>query len=308
MVEGLLVVDKPEGPTSFDVVARLRRALATREVGHTGTLDPLARGVVVVLVGRYTKLASVLTDHDKRYVARVEFGASTTTDDREGDVVAEADASVVDALEEGAVRAALPAFVGALDQVPPAYAAIKVNGEKLYEKARRGEVVTPAPRKVVVHGLELLGWEVETARGDDGRARRTALIGVHCGKGTYVRALARDLGRAVGVPAHLGGLLRTVSGAWTLADAVALEAVTPASPPRLRVGREALRGLDIVDVDEQAARALGQGRRVRVTATPDVREGVAVACLGEALVALVRCAPHPDGTDLTVVRGLAPSR
>lgn len=281
---GLLVVDKPEGPTSFDVVARARRALGVRAIGHTGTLDPLASGVLVLLTGSWTRLANQLTSDEKRYRATVSFGRSTTTDDREGATVESGDAS---ALDEGRVRSALTGLRGAQQQVPPAFSAIHVDGERAYDKARRGEAVEMAPRDVVIHELDLVQWRPPDA-----------IVDVRCSKGTYVRSLARDLGRAVRVPAHLGALRRTAAGPWTLDDAVPMTLLDDPAAARaaLRGGTAALRGVTLVPIDETTARALRQGKRV-ANDLPDT--SAAVAHHGEELVAIVAA----EGGSLRVLRG-----
>lgn len=284
--EGVLLVDKPEGPTSHDVIAQLRRALGTRTLGHAGTLDPMATGLLVVVAGRYTRLSQYLTGADKRYLAEVTFGARTTTDDRLGEPLEEGDPS---ALDEATIRNVLERFRGTQQQVPPAYSAIQVGGERLYEKARRGEEVNVPPREVTIHELELLGWE-------PGRAR----LSVHCSKGTYIRSLARDLGEAVGVPAHLSSLRRTGSGAFTLEEARPLstlleEGVAFAS---LKKGPSSLPGMAMVEVSPEDAGDLLEGRAVR---RPDaVMDEVAVAHIGERLIAIVR----PNGRELQPARAL----
>jgi tRNA pseudouridine55 synthase len=279
--EGVLLVDKPVGPTSHDVVGRVRRALGTRRVGHAGTLDPLASGLLVVLVGRYTKLSSHLTGADKAYEALVRFGARTTTDDAEGDVVESADPS---GLDEAAVRAAVAARVGEQDQVPPAYSAVQIDGERLYARARRGEEVEAPPRRVTVRSAELTSWTPPTAH-----------IEVECSKGTYIRSLARDLGVDVGVPAHLAGLRRTRSGAYDLTDAVKLEDI---ATERLLIGPEAVRGIARVDVDDEAAERLKQGQAVPTA--HELRGEIALAVHDGQLLALV----HQDKGALRVTRGL----
>jgi tRNA pseudouridine55 synthase len=281
---GLLLVDKPEGPTSFDVIAKLRGALGTRAIGHAGTLDPLATGLLVVLAGPYTRLSQHLTGADKVYEATVAFGARTSTDDREGEVLEEGDPS---GLTEGAVREALLAMSGPQRQVPPAYSAISVGGERLYAKARRGEEVEAPPRDVVLHELVLLSWQPPQAR-----------IFVRCSKGTYVRAIARDLGARLGVPAHLGALRRTASGAFRIEDAQPLAALLEGgvATAALREGPAVIGDLPLAPVTAEAAAALLQGKRVAGGA--GLAGGVAVAHLGERLVGLVLV---DDGT-------LAPQR
>jgi tRNA pseudouridine55 synthase len=239
-VDGVLVVDKPAGPTSHDVVDRVRRALGTRRVGHTGTLDPFATGVLPVCVGRATRLARFLAGGEKEYLATVRLGFATATDDATGEPLG---APRPVEVEEKALLAALAALVGSFDQVPPAFSAKHVGGRRLYELARRGEAVPRSASPVTVYAVDLL-------------ARRGAEIDlqVRCSAGTYVRALARDLGERLGAGGHLAALRRTRSGAFDLGRAVpgddlarAGEHLLPLSGllldlPAVRVGAEG-RGL-----------------------------------------------------------------
>jgi tRNA pseudouridine55 synthase len=287
---GILVVDKPAGPTSFEVVKRVRRALGADKAGHAGTLDPAATGVLAVCVEDAVKLQQWLTDGDKAYEATVAFGAATSTEDAEGEVVARGDASGVDA---GALRAALPRFTGAIEQVPPMYSAVRVGGRRLHEVARAGAEVERAPRRVVIHALDLLGVEPRSA---DGLVR--ARIAVRCGKGTYVRTLAADLGRVLGVPAHLAALRRTEASGFGLAGAIPLEEAEAlgqrdrdALRARLVPPADALGFLPAVTVDASEGRALAQGKALR----RDAPAGDLIRALGPggALVAL--CAPAEAG-------------
>jgi tRNA pseudouridine55 synthase len=286
---GVLVVDKPAGPTSFDVVRRVRRALGAQKAGHAGTLDPAATGVLAVCVDDAVKLQQWLADGDKTYEATVAFGAATTTEDAEGEVTERGDPSRLDA---AAVRAALPGLTGPLEQVPPMFSAVRVGGRRLHEAARAGEEVERAPRRVIVHALTLHGLE---PAGADGLVR--GRLTVRCGKGTYVRTLAADLGRALGVPAHLAALRRTEASGFDIARATPLdevEALGRADPAALRARlvppAEALGFLPSVALDRAEARALSQGKRLR-------RDGggplVRALGPGGALVAL--CEPCPEG-------------
>jgi tRNA pseudouridine55 synthase len=254
-VSGLLVVDKPVGPTSFDVVARVRRLFRAAKAGHTGTLDPLASGVLAVCLGECVKLQGWLAEGDKAYDATVAFGVATATEDAEGEVVARGDPA---GLSEAAIRAALPRFLGEIEQLPPMYSAVRVGGRRLHEAARAGEEVARAPRRVRVDAFELVALE-PPAGGVVG-----ALFRVRCGKGTYVRTLASDLGRAVGVPAHLAALRRTAAGPFTLEDAVALSEAErlarAALQARVLPMEEALRGWPTLRLSAEEARALGHGR------------------------------------------------
>ena len=250
---GLLVVDKPAGWTSHDVVARVRRLAGTRRVGHAGTLDPMATGVLVLGIEKATRLLGHLTLHDKRYDATVAFGATTTTDDAEGEVVATAP---VDGLTEAAVREAAAAFAGEIEQVPPGVSAISVDGVRSYARVRRGETVTLPARRVTVHAFEVLA-----VRGAEADVR------VHCSSGTYVRALARDLGAALGVGGHLTALRRTASGPYAL-PAPSLDDVDVARDltPLAESARAAFPALD---VDAETARLVANGVRVAVDGVPE---------------------------------------
>jgi tRNA pseudouridine55 synthase len=211
-VDGVLVCDKPAGMTSHDVVARVRRLAGQRRVGHGGTLDPPATGVLVLALGRATRLLPFLPMEPKRYLARIAFGSETDTLDASGTVTATADAA---GLDEAAVRDALAGFLGPQEQVPPMVSAVKVGGERLYAKARRGESVERAARPIVVHALELAAFE-------DGE-RPQATVAVTCSGGTYVRVLAADLGHALGTLAHLAALRRTAAGRFEEGQAHTLE-------------------------------------------------------------------------------------
>ncbi|MDP9207852.1 MAG: tRNA pseudouridine(55) synthase TruB, partial [Actinomycetota bacterium] len=219
-MDGVLVCDKPAGLTSHDVVARVRRLAGQRRVGHGGTLDPPATGVLVLALGRATRLLPFLPTEPKRYLAEVAFGAATDTLDAAGTVTGTAAADRVD---EPGLRAALAGFLGPQEQVPPMVSAIKVGGERLYAKARRGEEVERAPRPIVIHELELLGFA--------GGERPLATLAVVCSGGTYVRSLAADLGRALGTLAHLASLRRTAVGRFAESDAHTLEEL--AEPGRM---------------------------------------------------------------------------
>ena len=206
---GLVVVDKPGGMTSHDVVSRVRRLAGTRKVGHAGTLDPMATGVLVLGVNRATRLLGHLMLTEKRYDATVRLGVTTTTDDAEGEVLATAS---TDGLDEATIRAATAEFVGEIMQVPTAVSAIKVDGKRAYQRVREGEDVELAARPVTVHELT-----VTAVRGDE------LDLSVRCSSGTYVRAIARDLGARLGVGGHLTALRRTAVGPYDLAVAHTLD-------------------------------------------------------------------------------------
>lgn len=216
MVDGLVVVDKPAGWTSHDIVAKCRGIFGQRRIGHSGTLDPDATGVLLVGLGRVTRLLRFLTDLPKSYTGEVVFGTTTSTLDAAGEVTGRFDM----ALSDDAVRAAVPHFVGRIKQVPPMVSAVKVGGRRLHELAREGVEVERAPREVEVHRLDV-------AATDDPLVWR---LDVECSSGTYVRTLAADLGTALGGGAHLRNLRRTAIGSFTLAEAHGLDALTVLSP------------------------------------------------------------------------------
>ena len=206
-ISGVLVVDKPIGLTSHDVVKIIRKGTNIRRAGHTGTLDPRASGVLVVLIGPAVRLSQYISASDKRYQAIIQLGKSTDTYDSNGQVL---DKSPVNITEEQ-FNTALQSFIGEIEQVPPPYSAVKIKGRKEYEMAREGEMVELKPRKIQVHNLELLEW-----------APPEAVVDVYCSSGTYVRSLANDLGKALDCGANLIGLRRTKSGRFTLREAVPL--------------------------------------------------------------------------------------
>ncbi|WP_214408063.1 tRNA pseudouridine(55) synthase TruB [Pseudonocardia lacus] len=251
---GLVVVAKPGGFTSHDVVARLRRILGTRKVGHAGTLDPMATGVLVCGVGRGTKLLGHLALDTKAYTATVRLGAATTTDDAEGEVVSEADASGVG---DDAVRAGMAALTGAIEQVPSSVSAIKVDGKRAYALVRAGERVELAARPVTVSDFTLLARR-DGIGADGGRVDLD--VSVECSSGTYVRALARDLGAGLGVGGHLTALRRTRVGPFTLAHARTLEQLEADPGLSLSLDEAVAVAFARRDVDGELAADLSHGR------------------------------------------------
>lgn len=263
---GVLVVDKPQGPTSFEVVQRVRRLFRADRAGHTGTLDPLATGVLAVCLGEAVKLQAWLAEGDKAYQATVAFGAATDTEDAAGRITERGDPAGLDAAR---IAAALPGFLGEIRQVPPMYSAVRVGGRRLHRAARRGETVARTARLVQVHAVDLVGFE--PAR--DGLA--TARLAVRCGKGTYLRTLAADLGRVLGVPAHLAALRRTEAGPFRIGQALALEeaeSMARSAPDELRARllspEEALGHLPAARLDQARSRDLGHGRPLAWAAAP----------------------------------------
>ena len=252
----MLLVDKPAGPTSHDVVDAVRRALGMRRVGHAGTLDPGATGLLVVLAGRATRLARFIAMLPKRYEGTVRFGFETTTDDAAGEP-AERDPGWT-ARTPSQIEAALAHVAAQPLQLPPPVSAKKVDGERAYRLARRGEAPVMKPVAVTIHELRLTG--VDPATGE-------AAIAVACSSGTYVRAIARDLGRALGTRAHLAALRRTAIGAWRVEEAVSLEALA-SGPPPLRPMGEAVAHLPVLEVGAEEGRRFRTGRPLAAPAVP----------------------------------------
>lgn len=254
VVSGVLVIDKPIGLTSHDVVQIIRRGTGIRRAGHTGTLDPRASGVLVVLIGPAVRLSEYVSASDKRYQATIRLGSSTDTYDAEG-VVTKSTISVDDITEER-FNDVLQEFVGEIEQVPPPYSAVKVKGKKAYEMAREGEDVDLSPRKIHVYSLEVLEW-----------APPEVVIDVYCSSGTYVRSLANDLGNRLGCGAHLVGLRRTKSGRFTLRDAVPLRRLQEAFNTgewyrHLIPAAEALADWPMVELDADQVELVRHGHRV----------------------------------------------
>jgi tRNA pseudouridine55 synthase len=264
-MHGVLVVAKPAGPTSHDVVALVRRLAQTRRIGHGGTLDPFAAGVLPLFLGGATRLVEYHLGDDKTYRATVCFGASSTTDDLDGELTPVHGALPV---ERDAVEAALGALRGPQLQRPPAYSAIQVGGRRAYAMARAGEAVELPPRQVEIKALSLTSWD-----GAD-PARPIAVLEVTCSAGTYVRALARDLGTALGTGAYLGALTRTASGPFTLDRAVSLDAIRDAAAANGPDGVRALllppdaglESMPAVALSPEEIADAGQGRFVRPAA------------------------------------------
>jgi tRNA pseudouridine55 synthase len=317
---GVIVVNKPLGMTSHDVVARVRRLLGTRRVGHAGTLDPMAQGVLVVLVGEATKLAPYLTAADKVYIAHVTFGRATDTLDAEGRTteVAEVPAWLQDEIEwhrdegqgSGSPRLdqAVAAELARTEQVPPAYSAIQVDGRRSYNLARAGEAVALAPRPVAVRYLSIVCAHLA-------EPRITLQLGVS--KGYYVRSLARDLGERLGVPAHLSWLHRLVSGDFKINDWVALDAGAGALRAALiPMAEAAARSLPVGRLTTEGAERARQGKRLGVadfTDPPPVADASAwldpegrLVAIGRAVGRAVEEPGAEGGAVLSILRGFAP--
>lgn len=267
-MDGFLNIHKPAGMTSHDVVARVRRSLKTKRVGHAGTLDPDATGVLVVAVGQATRLLPHVPLEPKVYLAMIGFGTATDTEDASGQVTAQADAS---GLTPEALVAALPRFVGEIQQVPPMVSALHHNGQRLYDLARQGITVEREARTITIHALELVAPPLLGAGG---------IIRVTCGGGTYIRTLCKDIGEALGLPAHMATLVREAVGPYALAEAIGLDEITE---ERLLPMQEAL-GWPTLRVSAHEAVELKQGRVIEGLTSG----GECAALHQEGLVALVR--------------------
>ena len=293
-LHGWLILDKPLGLGSTQGVSAVKRALRTAghpkaRVGHGGTLDPLATGVLPIAIGEATKLAGRMLDSDKIYDFTIAFGAQTSTLDAEGEVVAESDVRPTRA----EVEAVLARFTGPIEQVPPAYSALKVDGKRAYALARAGEEVVLAMRQVTIHALLILPIA-------DGEDLESVTLSAHVSKGTYIRSLARDIALALGTVGHVTMLRRTKAGPFTLAQAISLDkldefARTAALQELLLPLTAGLDDIPVLSVSPDQAIALRQGRRLIGSAAPP---GLSLAMQGDTPIALVE-----NGEDVKVVRG-----
>ncbi len=267
---GFLNVNKPAGPTSHDIVAQVRRILPRKtKVGHAGTLDPFADGVLVICVGKATRLASYVQASPKRYLAGITLGATSTTDDPEGQITRIAQA---DAPPEAAITATAKKFVGEIEQVPPAHSAVHVAGVRAYKLARAGEQVTPATRTVTIHAVDVVRYEYPLLE-----------IDVTCGSGTYIRALARDIGRVLGVGGYCSKLTRLAVGQFMIDDAISpddSEALRNLHPPLTALG-----SLPKVQVNSDDEKLISAGRAIEIAPLPDAAEVAVLNDRGE-LVAI----------------------
>ncbi len=279
IVSGVLVVDKPIGMTSHDVVQSIRRGTGIRRAGHTGTLDPRASGVLVVLIGPAVRLSEFVSASDKRYQATIQLGSSTDTYDSEGEVSIPEHATSIEDITEEMFIEILNNFIGEIEQVPPPFSAVKVKGRKAYEMARQGEEVDLEPRMINVYSLDVLEW-----------APPEIVIDVYCSSGTYVRSLANDLGEALGTGAHLIGLRRTKSGRFTLRDAVPLRRLDESFQAGdwyrfLIPAAEALADWPMLELDPDQVELVRHGHRI--SAEPDETGWARAVSQQGDLVALV---------------------
>lgn len=277
-IPGLLLVDKPAGMTSHDVVSKVRKLAGTRKVGHAGTLDPMATGLLVLGIESATKLLTFVVGADKTYLATIRLGESTITDDREGDILQQATPEQISSVSSEAITAELAKLRGVIQQVPSAVSAIKVNGERAYDRVRAGEVFELKSREVNISRLEVLGdirREVNFIEID---------IIVDCSSGTYIRAIARDLGAALGVGGHLTELRRTRIGKFDVANAMQLQ--SPVTPLPLLLSAEAVKHvMPLIEITPEQALFIRQGKRI----SGEITEISALICQG-TLVAIAETA------------------
>ena len=247
-IDGVLVVDKPSGMTSHDVVDRIRKTFGTRRVGHAGTLDPDATGLLILGLGRATRFLSYAQAAPKRYVTTAVFGVTTTTQDASGEVLERREVHI----SEEDVRVASAKHTGELDQIPPMVSAVRIGGERLYKKARRGEEIERAPRPVTIYELEVESFTEDPPE---------ATLNVRCSAGTYVRTLVHDIGASLGCGAHLRSLRRTEAGGFEETDAVALDVIDSRHLLQLA---DAVRDLARIEIEDDAARLVANGRRLEL--------------------------------------------
>ena len=299
MNSGILLVDKPQGITSHDVVSRMRRLAGTRKIGHAGTLDPMATGLLVLGVGRATRLLHHLVGLDKEYLATIRLGWDTTTDDAEGEPLAAASADRLAAADDSAIMAAMLRRTGVIEQVPSAVSAVKIAGRRAYQRVRDGESVELAARTVTVSAFELLAM----------RRAHDAIdleVRVECSSGTYVRALARDLGADLGTGGHLTALRRTRIGGFTVEEAAPLEGYD-VTGSMMSPADAARRALPVLEVDARQAVDLSHGRRIdaphaEVVSSDGVSEAAAATAAPGPIAAI-----DPDGRLVAVVERRGPS-
>lgn len=285
--DGYLLVDKPVGPSSHGAVQRVKRELGLggrrgTKAGHAGTLDPFASGLLVVLLGRATRLMPFVVGHDKRYLVDVRFGASSDTDDATGTV----EPSDAPAPSEAFVRDALGELATATEQVPPAVSALHIDGERAYRRVRRGELVEVPARPVRIDSIDVVEWEPPAPGAAGPRVR----LDVRCATGTYMRALARDLGVAVGCPAHCEALRRTEVGDWHVADALSLDEL---AREHVRDSLDLVSGVPVLRLDDAQLATVAHGGRLDVPDAGSIGPHVALVGPDGTLAAIAR--PTSDG-------------
>jgi len=281
-IHGFVIVDKPAGMTSHDVVHQIRKLANTKKVGHAGTLDPDATGVLVIGLGKATRLLTFIVADNKTYQATIRLGQSRTTDDAQGEII---ETKSCEKITDEAIKNELDKFVGDIQQIPSSVSAIKVDGKRAYDLVRQGEKVELAPRLVHisaidVHEIKKIGEFIDVA------------VTVHCSSGTYIRAIARDLGNSLQVGGHLTNLRRTQSGQWSITNANKLTDLKPGSLPIISMAQVATSIFPTVTIGQAETEDFIHGRSVRTTHTP--AETIAVIDKNPSLIALA----HGDGLTL----------
>ncbi len=280
MLSGILLVDKPTGPTSHTVVSAVRKALGLKKVGHAGTLDPMASGLLTLGVGPGTKLLTYLVGADKRYIATIRLGQSSSTDDAEGELSGVASLEDVEAATDEVIRSGLEGMVGKIEQVPSSVSAIKVGGKRAYDLARAGEEVNLPARTVTIHSIDV----GSITRGD---GVIDVDVDVHCSSGTYIRAIARDLGAALGIGGYLTALRRISVGPFDVADGCGMDEIS--AERLMSLADVASQVMPTVSVSHAQAVELGHGKTVYMESPDGAAPKQPVACIDEAgrLVAIV---------------------
>ena len=281
-LNGFLIIDKPSGMTSHSVVHQIRKITNTKKVGHAGTLDPDATGVLVVGLGKATRLITYLVCDNKTYQATIRLGQSTSTDDREGEILKTVDCSNLD---ENEINSVILNFIGDIDQIPSAVSAIKINGQKAYDLVRKGEKVELKPRKIHISAIDI--HEIKKVN-----SYIDLNLTIHCSSGTYIRALARDIGEQLKVGGHVTNLRRLQSGQWNISDAKKIEELKVDNLPLISMAEIATTMFPSVKVEFEEIQDLIHGRYVRKTHEP--AETIALIDKKPSLVALA----HGDGVML----------
>jgi len=286
MSSGLVLIDKPSGWTSHDVVARLRKLAGTRRVGHAGTLDPMATGLLLIGVNSATKLLTFLVGENKTYEATIRLGAATITDDKESEFTSVANPDDVKALTPARVEEALNALRGPIEQVPSSVSAIKVDGERAYAKVRSGDEVKLKARPITIHRFEVTGEPRLVT--DEGHLFLDFDAVIDCSSGTYIRALARDLGSALSVGGHLTALRRTKIGSYSIEQAQDLDGLTADALSVLPIEKAATQQFAVRELSDQEVIDLRHGKRLKVASESELEPTAAVAADGTLVAMLTK--------------------
>jgi tRNA pseudouridine55 synthase len=286
MSSGLVLIDKPSGWTSHDVVARLRKLAGTRRVGHAGTLDPMATGLLLIGVNSATKLLTFLVGENKTYEATIRLGAATITDDKESEFTSIATPDALQALDQAKLETVLATLRGPIEQVPSSVSAIKVDGERAYAKVRSGDEVKLKARPVTIHRFEIVGEPRLVVDGENSFFDFEAII--DCSSGTYIRALARDLGAALGVGGHLTALRRTKIGSYEIDQAQNLEGLTAETLQVLPIEQAATQQFQVRSLSDQDVTDLRHGKRLRAINETETEPTAAIDASGKLVAMLTK--------------------